>query len=96
MQKPWFPDATRRDGHRGRRRHLSPLLPESAASPGAVGKRVCRASRRNSASLPWVRLSHGATKIDFAAIGGRWAVVEKGNYPAAPGKLRQMLLGSPI
>src|SRR6266404_4455705 len=43
--------------------------------------------------LTWIRLSRGATKMDFAAVGGRWVIVDKGNYPAAAGKLRQLLLG---
>ncbi|MGH7060389.1 MAG: DUF4340 domain-containing protein [Stellaceae bacterium] len=43
--------------------------------------------------LAWMRISHGATKADFNLIGGRWTVVEKGNYPAAPGKVRRLLLG---
>ena len=42
--------------------------------------------------LGWIRLTHGAAKTDFAEIGGKWAVVEKGNYPADAGKVRQMLL----
>src|SRR4051794_14555858 len=43
--------------------------------------------------LAWIRLSHGATKVDLAEVGGQWTLVEKGNYPAAAGKVRQMLLG---
>jgi hypothetical protein len=43
--------------------------------------------------LAWMRLSRGSDKIEFAAIGGKWAVVEKGNYPAAPTKVRRLLLG---
>ena len=65
-------------------RMASPVPPGERALPGLAAK---------LGELAWVRLSHGAAKIDFAAIGGRWAVVEKGNYPAAPGKLRQVLLG---
>ena len=66
---------------------------ERAASPVPPGERALPGLAAKLGELAWVRLSHGATKIDFAAIGGRWAVVEKGNYPAAPGKLRQVLLG---
>jgi hypothetical protein len=40
-----------------------------------------------------MRLERGAMKADFALIAGRWAVVEKGNYPAAPGRVRWLLLG---
>jgi Domain of unknown function (DUF4340) len=43
--------------------------------------------------LTWMRLVRGTTKIDFAAVGGRWVVVDKGNYPAAAGRLHQLLLG---
>lgn len=43
--------------------------------------------------LTWMRLSHGAANIDFNLVAGRWVVVEKGNYPASPGKVRRALLG---
>src|SRR5437763_6232296 len=66
---------------------------DRAASPVPAGERALPGLAAKLGELAWVRLSQGATKIDFAAIGGRWAVVEKGNYPAAPGKLRQLLLG---
>jgi hypothetical protein len=66
---------------------------DRAASPVPAGERALPGLAAKLSELAWVRLSHGASKIDFAAIGGRWAVVEKGNYPAAPGKLRQLLLG---
>jgi hypothetical protein len=66
---------------------------DRAASPVPPGERALPGLAAKLGELAWVRLSHGTTKIDFAAIGGRWAVVEKGNYPAAPGKLRQLLLG---
>jgi hypothetical protein len=42
--------------------------------------------------LAWIRLSHGAGKTDFAEVNGQWTIVEKGSYPAAAGKVRQMLL----
>jgi hypothetical protein len=66
---------------------------DRATSSVPAGERALPGLAAKLGELAWVRLSHGATKIDFAAIGGRWAVVEKGNYPAAPGKLRQLLLG---
>jgi hypothetical protein len=47
----------------------------------------------NLGNLAWMRLSHGSTKIDFTLVGGSWVVVEKGNYPAAPDKVRRLLLG---
>jgi hypothetical protein len=43
--------------------------------------------------LAWMRTSRGKVKTDFNLIAGRWTVVEKGNYPAAPGKVRHLLLG---
>ncbi len=43
--------------------------------------------------LAWVRLTGTAGHLDFAAIGGRWALVEKANYPAAQGRMRRLLLG---
>jgi hypothetical protein len=66
---------------------------DRAASAVPAGERALPGLAAKLGELAWVRLSHGTTKTDFAAIGGRWAVVEKGNYPAAPGKLRQLLLG---
>jgi hypothetical protein len=58
-----------------------------------LGERALPGLAANLGDLAWVGLSRGPTKIDFAAVNGRWAVVEKGNYPAAQGKLRQLLLG---
>ena len=43
--------------------------------------------------LAWVRVSRGAAKVDFANVAGRWVVVQKDNYPAAPAKLRGLLDG---
>jgi len=43
--------------------------------------------------LAWIRIAHGAMTADFAMIDGRWAVVEKGNYPASPGRLHHLLIG---
>ena len=43
--------------------------------------------------LAWVRVSRGAVKVDFANVAGRWVVVQKDNYPAAPAKLRGLLDG---
>jgi hypothetical protein len=63
------------------------------ASPAPSGERALPGLAEKLGDLAWIGLSRGPTKIDFAAIGGRWTVVEKGNYPAAPGKLRQLLLG---
>ena len=43
--------------------------------------------------LAWIRLTHGAETTDLNLIAGHWAVVEKGNYPAAAGAVRRLLLG---
>src|SRR3982751_4760563 len=59
---------------------------DRAASPAPSGERALP-------GLAGVGLSRGSTKIDFAAVNGSWAVVEKGNYPAAQAKMRQLLLG---
>jgi hypothetical protein len=57
------------------------------------GEKMFPDLQKGLADLAWMRLSHGSDKIDFAAIGGKWAVVDKGNYPAAPAKVRRLLLG---
>ena len=41
--------------------------------------------------LAWIRISRGAMTINFNLIAGHWAVVEKGNYPAAEERLRKLL-----
>jgi uncharacterized protein DUF4340 len=66
---------------------------ERGVSPAAEGTRVFPDLAAHLGDLAWVRLSHGAIKADFALISGRWVVVEKGNYPAAPDKIRRLLLG---
>ena len=43
--------------------------------------------------LAWMRIVHGSMSGDLGAIGGHWAMVEKGEYPAAPGRCAQLLLG---
>jgi Domain of unknown function (DUF4340) len=42
--------------------------------------------------LAWVRVSHGAAKVDFANVAGRWVVVEKDNYPADPARFRRLFV----
>ena len=69
------------------------LSGERAASPAARDERVFPDLANRLGNLAWMRLSHGATRIDFAAIGGSWVLIEKGNYPAASGKMRRLLLG---
>lgn len=66
---------------------------DRTASPAPSGERALPGLAANLGDLAWVGLTRGSTKVDFAAINGRWAIVEKGNYPAAQGKVRQLLLG---
>ncbi|HKS89405.1 MAG TPA: DUF4340 domain-containing protein, partial [Stellaceae bacterium] len=68
---------------RGDRAEAPPFQPV-AALPQLAGK---------LGDLAWMRLTRGAMKADFGAIGGRWAVVEKENYPASPGRVRRLLAG---
>ncbi|HEX3861247.1 MAG TPA: DUF4340 domain-containing protein [Stellaceae bacterium] len=63
------------------------------AEPVAADTKVFPDLAAKLGDLTWMRLLHGGTKIDFAQIGNRWVVVEKGNYPAAAAKIRQLLLG---
>lgn len=66
---------------------------DRAASPVPAGERALPGLAAKLGDLAWIGLSRGPTKVDFAAVNGSWAVVEKGNYPAAQGKMRQLLLG---
>ncbi len=66
---------------------------DRAVSPSPVNVRVFPKLGAHLGDLAWLRLSHGAMTADFTAIGGHWVVVEKGNYPAAPGRMRRLLLG---
>src|SRR2546430_2015557 len=66
---------------------------DRTASRAPPGQRALPGLDVKLGELAWIRLARGTTKIDFAAVGGRWVVVDKGNYPAAAGKLHQLLLG---
>src|SRR5512137_918873 len=66
---------------------------DGAVSPPSQGERALPALAAKLGDLAWMRLTRGAMKADFTAIGGQWVVVEKNNYPAAPGKVRRLLLG---
>lgn len=65
-------------------RNVSPPPPEHRAFPKLAAQ---------LGDLAWMRLAHGKLTADFGAVGGRWAIVEKGNYPADQGKVRRLLLG---
>jgi hypothetical protein len=57
------------------------------------GRRVLPDLAERLGDLAWMRLARGKERTDFALIGGRWVLVEKGNYPAAAGKVRRLLIG---
>lgn len=66
---------------------------DRAAAPTARDERAFPTLASRLGDLAWMRLSRGQTKIDFTSVAGRWVLVEKGNYPAAPAKMRRLLLG---
>jgi hypothetical protein len=66
---------------------------DSALAPAPSSERALPTLAPKLGELAWIRLTHGATKTNFAEIGGRWVVVEKSNYPAIQPKIRQMLVG---
>ncbi|HXP03562.1 MAG TPA: DUF4340 domain-containing protein [Stellaceae bacterium] len=63
-------------------RYVSSAPPGQRALPDLAGK---------LSELAWIRISRGAMTINFNLIAGHWAVVEKGNYPAAEERLRKLL-----
>jgi len=66
---------------------------DRAVSPAARNEPVFPDLAAHLGDLAWMRIAHGKTTIDLNLIAGNWAVVEKGNYPAAAGKVRRLLLG---
>jgi hypothetical protein len=69
------------------------LSGERTAAPVAQGQRVLPDLAARLDGLAWMRLAQGGKRTDFTAIGGRWVLIEKGNYPANAGKVRRLLLG---
>jgi hypothetical protein len=65
-------------------REVSQAPPGQRALPGLADK---------LGDLAWLRLTRGAMTVNFAAINRRWAVVEKGNYPADQDRIRKLLVG---
>jgi hypothetical protein len=63
-------------------RYVSAAPPGQRALPDLAGK---------LGELGWIRISRGPMTINFALIAGHWAVVEKGNYPAAEERIRKLL-----
>lgn len=72
---------------------VSLRLGERTVTQASAGERTLPDLAGKLGDLTWIRLSRGATRVNFAQIGGSWAVVEKGNYPAIQSKVRQLLLG---
>lgn len=68
-------------------------LGDRAAAPAAGNERAFPDLASRLDNLAWMRLSRGPTKTDFTSVAGSWVLVEKGNYPAAPAKVRRLLLG---
>jgi hypothetical protein len=66
---------------------------DRAASPPLAGERALPGLADKLGDLAWLRITRGAMTANFAIIGGRWTMVEKGNYPAAQDRIRQLLLG---
>jgi hypothetical protein len=69
------------------------LSGERAAPMAAQGGRILPDLASRLGDLAWMRLVHGTKNTDFTAVGGRWVLIEKGNYPANAGKVRRLLLG---
>lgn len=65
-------------------RYLSSAPPGQRALPDLAAK---------LGQLGWIRISRGTMTINFALIAGHWAIVEKGNYPAAEERIRKLLGG---
>ena len=60
-------------------------------SPAPAGRPALPNLAAKLNDLAWIRISRGAMTINFNLIAGHWAVVEKGNYPAAEDRLRKLL-----
>ena len=69
------------------------LRGDRTAVPRARVERVFPGLADRLGDLAWMRLSRGQWKIDFANVAGQWVLVEKGNYPASPARMRRLLVG---
>src|SRR3984893_14204215 len=65
-------------------RTVSRAAPGAAALPALAG---------NLGEVASVGLKRSGLELTFVRDGDGWLVVEKGNYPAAAGKVRQIVLG---
>jgi hypothetical protein len=72
---------------------VATLRGDRAVAPPAGARLVFPTLAAHLGDLAWIRLSHGTMNADFTSIAGRWVVVEKGNYPAAPDRMRRLLVG---
>jgi hypothetical protein len=66
---------------------------DRAVSPPPPGERALPGLADKLGDLAWLRITRGAMTMNFAVVGGRWTIVEKGNYPAAQDRIRRLLLG---
>ena len=69
-------------------------LPAIAASAApAPGERAFPALAAKLGDVGSVGIKRNALSLTFVRDGDNWVVAEKGNYPAAAGKVRQIALG---
>lgn len=66
---------------------------DTDVAPASVQRPAFPGLAAHLGDLAWMRLAHGPSVVDFAVIDGAWSVVEKGNYPAAPERMRRLLRG---
>ncbi len=66
---------------------------DRTVSRAAPGEAVLPALAGKLSEVASVGLKRGGLELTFVHDGDGWLVVEKGNYPAAAGKVRQIVLG---
>jgi Domain of unknown function (DUF4340) len=71
---------------------LALAIGDRTASPPQGGGRALPGLAERLGELARIRLTRGALTINFLMSGGRWTVVEKGNYPAAEDRVRKLLV----
>lgn len=65
---------------------------DQAASVGPTDRRALPGFADRVAGVASLRLTRGATTVNFRRVDRNWVVVEKGNYPADESRLRRLLL----
>ena len=65
---------------------------DRGVSRAAPGERALPALATKLDDIGAVGIKHGALSLTFVRDGDNWLVAEKGNYPAAAGKVRQIVL----